>query len=120
VRPAANSSLTANYYDANATMLGVLEDLYRKRQLTFAKPAKGHQGHLARTEGPCVFCVNSHWKFPLGCPYGKPDEKPLPIGLIEKLAAKIAKTGAQPQATHSAMRMLDDGFEAHRAPPHLL
>jgi hypothetical protein len=118
--PAADASLTASYYEANAMMLGVLEDLYRKRQMTFANPGKGHQGHLVRTDGPCSFCVNSHWKFPLGCPYGKPDETPLPIGLIEKLAAKIAKIGAEPQATHPARRMLDDGFEASRAPPHLL
>jgi len=40
--------------------------------------------------------------------------------LIEKLAAKIAKIGAPPQTTHPARRMLDDGFEALRAPPHLL
>lgn len=117
--PDADRGLAGCYYDANAMMLGVLKDLYARRQLTFAKPTKSRAGHLARSDGPCSFCVNAHWSFPLGCPYGKPDEAPLPVGWLEKVAAEIAKKGAQPQARHAALRMIDDGFEALRAPPPL-
>jgi hypothetical protein len=39
--------------------------------------------------------VNDHWKFPKGCPYGKPDEKQYTIGFLEKvIAAMIANSGA--------------------------
>jgi len=50
---------------------------------------------LARTTGPCMFCVNDHWKFPKGCPYGKPDEKQYSIGFLEKVTATmLAGSGA--------------------------
>jgi hypothetical protein len=115
--PDAYRTLSASLYDANAMMLSVLEDLYGKRQLSVVN--HGKSAHLTRTDGPCVFCVNPHWKFPLGCPYGKPDETPLPVGWLEKVAAAVVKKGHQP-ALHAALAMIDDSFEALRAPPHLL
>jgi hypothetical protein len=59
-----------------------------------------------------VFCVNRHWTFPLGCPYGKPTEAPLPTGLLENVAAEIIRSGAARQSENMVSRMIDDGFEA--------
>jgi hypothetical protein len=75
-------------------MTTVLTSMYGK-ELTYATPKNGHASHLTRSSGPCGFCVNRHWKFPEGCPYGKPDEKQYPIGFLEKVtAAMIASSGA--------------------------
>jgi hypothetical protein len=114
-RDAAHRLMPA-YYDANAMMAGVLLDLYAKRQLTYVDATETLPGFLARNDGPCSFCTNRHWKFPLGCPYGKPAEEPLPIGLLESVAAEIARSGAQPQPEVALHRMMDDGFEARRGP----
>lgn len=63
--------------------------------LTYTDPKDRDPGHLTRSSGPCEFCVNDHWKFPHGCPYGKPDEKQYAIGFLEMgAAAMIASSGA--------------------------
>lgn len=86
-------TLSAAYYDAHQMMASVLEDLYGKGQITFTDPKGKQPGFLTRTEGPCSFCVNKHWKFPLGCPYDKPDEKQVPAAFLEKVAQEIIKKG---------------------------
>ena len=99
---------------------GLFEDAFDKHALSFVAPVAGHPGYLARTDGPCVFCDNRHWKFPLGCPYGKPKETPLPNGWLEKVAAQILSSGTSARAALAAPvtgHMLDDGFEARRTPP---
>ena len=76
-------------------MAGVLEDAYADGELSYVAPRQGQPGFLSRAVGPCAFCVNDHWKFPLGCPYGKPGQPPLPGGLLDKAAAAIVKAGAK-------------------------
>jgi hypothetical protein len=115
--PDAGRALAPTYYDANAMMAGVLDDLYAKGALSFSPPTRGHPGFLARSDGPCSFCVNSHWTFPLGCPYGKPDETPLPVGLLDKVAETIVKEGGERLAPPTASRMLDNRYEARGASP---
>ena len=83
--------LNANFYDAHAMMASVLDHMYAKRELTYGKV--GNIEALRRTEGACKFCVNDHWKFPLGCPYGKPDEKSPKPGYLEKVAAAFVAAG---------------------------
>jgi len=91
---AAAKALMPYFYDPHEMMTTVLTSMYGK-ELTYTKPKNGHAPHLTRSSGPCGFCVNRHWKFPEGCPYGKPDEKQYPIGFLEKVtAAMIASSGA--------------------------
>jgi hypothetical protein len=89
-------TLAKLYYDAHQMMASVLEDLYHKKQITFTDPHGKHPGFLTRTDGPCSFCVNKHWEFPLGCPYNKPEEKQLPVGYLEKVTHEIVKVGGVP------------------------
>jgi hypothetical protein len=119
--PDAAARLAPSFYDPNAMMAGVLEDEYQKGHLAYVDRTADRAGFLARTDGPCVFCVNHHWTFPQGCPYGKPAEAPLPAGLLDNVAAAILQSGAarQKQMPHAQMmvsRMIDDGFEARRDP----
>jgi hypothetical protein len=86
-------ALSKSYYDAHQMMASVLEDLYNKKQITFTNAKGKHPGFLTRTDGPCSFCVNQHWEFPLGCPYDKPEEKQLPAGFLEKVTQAIVKKG---------------------------
>jgi hypothetical protein len=118
--PDAAALLMPGYYDANAMMEAVLEDLYVKKQLAFVTPSGGGAGFLARSDGPCAFCDNQHWKFPGGCSYGKPKEAPLAAGLLEKIAAEIARGSEVSSAAAAVERMYDDGFEARRRPPTAL
>jgi hypothetical protein len=115
--PSAYGELMSGFYDATAMMELVLEDLYSKKKLTFVGPRDGNAGYLARSEGPCTFCENRHWKFPLGCPYGKPQEPQLRAGLLDKVATEIIRRGPLLMAEAAANRMYDDGFEARRGPP---
>ncbi|MBD0371604.1 MAG: GTPase, partial [Pyrinomonadaceae bacterium] len=85
----AAPTLMADYYDPHQMMADVLEAMFDKGQLSYTPPKSGHHGFLSRTDGPCTFCVNDHWKFPQGCPYGKPEEKQLPVGFLEKVAAAM-------------------------------
>ena len=114
--PKASAILDLNYYDPNRMMAGVLEDAYADGELSYVAPRQGQPGFLSRAAGPCAFCVNDHWKFPLGCPYGKPGQPPLPAGLLDKAAAAIVKAGAKIHPEVAIQRMIDDGFEAARGP----
>jgi hypothetical protein len=115
--PDAGRALMPGYYDAAAMMAGVLDDLYAKGSLSFVPPHGKRRGYLRRGDGPCAFCVNRHWTFPLGCPYGKPDEKTLPTGFLDKIAAMIVKRGAEPLPVAAVSRMLDNRYEARGASP---
>ena len=112
--PEASAILDPAYYDPDQMLAGVLQDAYDSGDLSYVGSRHGHAGFLARTTGPCVFCVNDHWKFPLGCPYGKPDQLPLPTGFLDKAAAAIVKAGAKTHPEVVVRRMIDDGFEAAR------
>jgi hypothetical protein len=112
--PKASTILDSAYYDPDQMMVGVLEDAYASGELSYISPRQRQAGFLARTAGPCAFCVNDHWKFPLGCPYGKPDQPPLSAGLLDKAAAAIVKSGAGIHPEVVVRRMIDDGFEAAR------
>ncbi len=94
---AAAKVLAANYYDAHAMMAGVLDAMYKKKELTYGRV--GNIEALTRTEGACQFCVNDHWKFPLGCPYGKPEETQPPVGWLEKVAASLTIAGKPKSST---------------------
>ena len=50
------------------------------------------KNHFKRSLGPCRFCVNSLWKFPEGCAYGKPDEPAEPEGFLEKVVEQVIGT----------------------------
>jgi hypothetical protein len=84
--------LEAGFFDPHAMMGAVLAELYDSGGLVYGKLADGSSG-LARTEGSCRFCVNDRWQFPLGCPYGKPDEPPPPPGFLEQVAAQAIRSG---------------------------
>jgi hypothetical protein len=92
---AKNSSAAADlmqyFYDPHRMMATVLEQMYAVGQLAYTNPVDGNPGFLTRGSGPCTFCVNDHWKFPKGCPYGKPDERKYPVGFLEKVTAAITK-----------------------------
>lgn len=85
--------LKSSYYDPHQTMYAILEDLYKAGSLGYQDGTNGKPGYLARTEGSCRFCVNSHWEFPLGCPYGKIEEKTPPKGFLTAVAAQIVQEG---------------------------
>jgi uracil-DNA glycosylase len=59
--------LMAHFYDPYTMLADALVQEYRSGALRFDSATK----HLARTDGPCSFCVNSQWTFPEGCAYGK-------------------------------------------------
>jgi hypothetical protein len=112
--PTASGILDPAYYDADQMMTAVLQDAYTNGELSYISPTQGKAGFLARTVGPCAFCINDHWQFPLGCPYGKPDQPQLPKGLLDKVAAAIVKSGVSMHPEVVVRRMIDDGFEADR------
>jgi hypothetical protein len=89
---AAWQILAPGYYDPHAAMTSVLDDMYRKGQLSWRDRGDG-TGYLARTEGSCQFCVNRHWQFPGECRYGKTAETPPPAGFLEHVAARVVATG---------------------------
>jgi len=86
--PAAYDDLKPTYYDAHAMMATVLEDLYGHGKLSIAgRLAAGSP--LARSDGPCTFCVNDEWQFPQGCPYDKPSEAKYPAGYLKQVASQV-------------------------------
>ncbi len=58
-------------YDPHLMMADVLGAEYRDRKITYVEGQGSKNGYVARTTGQCDFCVNKHWTFPQGCPYGK-------------------------------------------------
>jgi len=77
------------YYDPGDLMASVLAKMYDNGELIYDDTKQ----YLARTDGACRFCINSHWQFPAGCKYGKPAEIPEPPGFLEKVAAYIVANG---------------------------
>lgn len=90
--PEAYQQMERYYYDPHSLMAGVLDELLQQGTLRWQDEDKG-PGFLARNSGSCQFCVNQHWQFPLGCPYGKPKEPPPPPGFLEKVANEILAKG---------------------------
>jgi hypothetical protein len=84
----AEAALQPAFYDPHDTMAQVLKNMYGQ-ELMYTAPANGSPGFLTRGSGPCQFCVNANWRFPKGCPYGKPDEKKYDIGFLEKVTAAM-------------------------------
>ncbi len=84
--PAAWKVLQDDFYDPHEIMANVLSSLY-PNYLSYTAAESG--GFLARADGPCEFCDNEKWKFPLGCPYGKPLETKYPVGFLEKVVAAM-------------------------------
>ena len=82
----AAAELMPLYYDPHRLMSDVLAELFDKGELAYTPASGGKPGFLSRSVGPCSFCDNSHWRFPKGCPYGKPQEPQYPIGFLEKVA----------------------------------
>ncbi len=85
--------LESSYYDAHRMMASVLEELYQNGALSYKAAAGKQAGYLTRTEGSCHFCANNHWKFPAGCPYGKPKEEAPPAGFLDAVTAEIVTKG---------------------------
>jgi hypothetical protein len=97
----ATAALMPAFYDPQQMMAEVLMNMYGK-DLTFTVGKAGQSGYLTRSDGPCQFCVNERWKFPKGCPYGKPDERQHAVGFLEQVIAALVKssdaaTAAQPE-----------------------
>jgi hypothetical protein len=83
--PTAAAELMQYFYDSHEMMAVVLEQMYTQGQLAYTSATSSTAGYLKRGSGPCEFCVNDHWNFPKGCPYGKPDEMKYPVGFLEKV-----------------------------------
>ena len=92
--PKSAKELNYCYYNPHEQMYAVLEELYKQGQLSYQDGSDGKSGYLTRTTGSCNFCVNDHWTFPLGCPYGKNEETPPPSGFLDAVAAAIVKAGS--------------------------
>ncbi len=90
---AAYAALQPFFYDPHNQMAAVLGDLFNGGELTWTPGDGQSPGYLSRADGPCQFCENSHWKFPLGCPYGKPKEEQFTVGFLENVAAKVIASG---------------------------
>ncbi|MFM0336851.1 hypothetical protein [Paraburkholderia fungorum] len=87
--PVALATLQEHFYDANAAVEAILEEMYSAGELNWTQGAATEKGYLARNAGPCSFCVNSHWQFPAGCPYDKlpkPTDPPLPAQFLQRVA----------------------------------
>ena len=89
----AYAALKPFFYDPHNQMAAVLSDLFNRDELAWTAGDAKNPGYLSRGDGPCQFCENNHWKFPLGCPYGKPNEKQYPAGFLEQVAAKVISSG---------------------------
>jgi hypothetical protein len=90
---AAYTEIQDCFYDPHADMSSVLAALFQAGQLAWNAGDAHSAGFLSRSDGPCQFCENSQWKFPQGCPYGKPQEKQYPEGFLENVAAQVAASG---------------------------
>jgi hypothetical protein len=84
--------LTGQYaYDAHAMMAGALDDLDTSGRLMYTPPKGRSRGFLGRSDGPSTFCDNRHWRFPLGCPYGKPEEPLVTAEFLVGIAESIVR-----------------------------
>lgn len=91
--PDAWKQLRRDFYDPHQMMAGVMEELYQSGKLAYHEGKGSERGYLDRTEGACQFCINSHWTFPLGCPYEKNLEPSPPADFLAKVAAQIVAEG---------------------------
>jgi hypothetical protein len=98
--PAAAAVLMSDFYDPHKMMTTVLTNMYGK-EITYTDAKDGSSGYLTRTSGPCGFCVNNRWKFPKGCPYGKPEEKQYTVGFLEKVTAALVESNSAATGTHA-------------------
>jgi hypothetical protein len=89
----ASAALDPFFYDPHGMMAGILEKMFGN-ELTYTNSKGGAPGYLSRSSGPCSFCVNEHWKFPKGCPYGKPDVKKYTKGFLDRVAAAMVNKAA--------------------------
>ncbi|NNF34280.1 MAG: hypothetical protein HKN68_09230 [Saprospiraceae bacterium] len=90
------AKMSWDYYNPHVQMAQVLMDLYNEGKLTYEAPKGGDKGFLQRSQGGCKFCVNKHWTFPEGCPYGKPEEdadKHIPASFISEVVKEITEKG---------------------------
>lgn len=87
--------LMAYYYDPIDMLADVLLQELDAGRIAYDDSIK----RLRRTEGGCRFCVNDLWKFPEGCPYGKPDEASPRPGELEGIVRKVARRGQEVPAT---------------------
>lgn len=85
--PESSAELSASFVDPHQAMSGVLAGLLADGTLAWGG------GALSRTDGACSFCDNTRWRFPDGCPYGKPAEQPPPAGYLERVAAAAVAAG---------------------------
>lgn len=97
--PRSAKLLSASLYDPHTMMADVIEQLYRAGAISHGPVGDSSASVLSRTDGACHFCVNEHWSFPLGCPYGKPNEQPPPAGFLRDVAAQMVARGAAAPAT---------------------
>jgi hypothetical protein len=93
--PGSAAMLSTAFYDPHAMMASVITGLYDSGAVTYGPVGDGSLNALRRTAGGCQFCVNDHWTFPLGCPYGKPSEPQPPTGFLREVAAAIAAAGPE-------------------------
>ena len=85
-----------DYYNPHEQMAQVLKDLYNEGKLSYKDGDAESEGYLQRSQGGCKFCVNKHWTFPEGCPYGKPNEdkdKHIPASFISEVVKEISEKG---------------------------
>ena len=116
--PTSAKELRAAFYSPHDEMASVLEDLYRRGKLAWQAgrtDKDGKPGWLARNTGSCRFCVNTHWRFPEGCRYGKPDEPALPKGFLDKVAAALVKGGKPKDAAEHAKALSESSHPAPRS-----
>jgi hypothetical protein len=90
----ASEVLKACFYDPHRMMSEVLGELFDSGELSYTRGTATKKGVLTRSKGPCSFCDNEHWRFPKGCPYGKPEEAQYDIGFLEKVAQAIVAKSA--------------------------
>jgi hypothetical protein len=96
--PGSAAVLAAALYDPHAMMAAVLGELYDAGELAYGPIGDGSLSGLRRSAGACQFCVNHHWTFPLGCPYGKPSQQQPPVGFLAEVAGAMVSAGS-PAAT---------------------
>jgi hypothetical protein len=100
--PGSAPALADALYDPHAMMASVLAALYADGEIAYGPIGDGSHNGLTRTGGGCQFCVNDHWRFPLGCPYGKPAEAQPPAGLLRDAAGQMVATGRPAQLAPAA------------------
>jgi hypothetical protein len=102
---AGTAVLDGYYVDPFQAMAQAMADEYKAGTITFDEKT----GHLARGAGPCRFCVNVQWSFPEGCPYGKPNEPPLPGGQLAAAVDAILAAAKQVAANVAAHNIVAPG-----------